>query len=127
MKPMAIELLRRWWPWVTLAVAALALVLAGPAACKRAARLEAEQRVADEQRRSSTASARDAIETVGTSNIRERRSDDLSTENEREIRDAKGANEVIDPAVTGVGIDSLCRRATYRDSERCRLRRAASR
>jgi hypothetical protein len=124
---MAIEFFRRWWPWMALASAALALLLAGPAACKRAARLAAEQRVATEQQRSAASSARDAIETIGTSNLRERQSDELSTENEREIHNAKGANQPVDPAVARAGLDSLCRRAVYRDSERCRLRRAASR
>ena len=124
---MAIELLRRWWPWATLAAAALALLLAGPAACKRAERLAAEQRISTEQQRSAASSARDAIETIGTSNSRERQSDELSIRNEREIRDAQGANLSVDPSASRAGLNGLCRRAAYRDSERCRLRGTAAR
>ena len=123
----AFDLIRRGAPWLVLAAAALVLALAGPAACKRAGRLAAEKRVATEQQRSSSANARDAIATTGASAERDRQSADLTIRNEREIRNAQGANQPVDPSATRAGLDGLCRRAAYRDGERCRLRRAPAR
>lgn len=122
-----VELARRWAPWLVLAVAALGLLMAGPAACKRAGRIAAEQRVERAQRGAAADSARDAIATAGAANDRERQSDDLTIRNQLEIRNAEGADLPVNPHATGAGLDSLCRRAAYRDSERCRLRRAAAR
>ena len=124
---LALDLIRRWGPWALLGLAVLMLVLAGPAACKRAARLAAEKRIATEQQQSSSANARDAIVTTGASAERERHSTDLTIRNEREIRNAQGADQPVDSSVTGAGLDGLCRRAAYRDGERCRLRRAPAR
>ncbi|HET9355150.1 MAG TPA: hypothetical protein VFO42_03185 [Sphingomicrobium sp.] len=121
------DLARRFAPWLALALAALVLALAGPAACKRSARIAAEQRVERAQRDAGADSARDAIATAAAANERERRSDDITIRNHQEIRNAQGADMAVDPHATGAGLDGLCRRAAYRDSERCRLRRAAAR
>ena len=50
----------------------------------------------------------------------------LSPRYEKEIRNAKGADAPVDPAVRDAGLASLCRRAAYRSSERC-LRFTSSR
>ena len=121
----AIDLARRWAPWVMLAFAAM--VLAGPAACKRASRIAAEQRVEREQRGAAADNARDAIASASAANERERKSDELTIRNQLEIRNAQGADMPVDPHAARAGLDGLCRRAAYRDSERCRLRGAASR
>jgi Flp pilus assembly protein TadB len=66
-------------------------------------------------------SAGDAVNTIGTANRREGESEALTRQNEKEIRDAEGASQSVNPAVRDAGLRSLCRRAAYRDSERCRL------
>lgn len=120
-------LLRPLAPWIALALLAAVLVTAGPAACRKIRGLEAERRLAVERKDAATASGADAVETVGSAAARERASDTLSDTNEREIRYAQGADVRVDDRATAAGIDGLCRRAAYRDSERCRLRGAASR
>ena len=102
-------------------VMVLAVLLLGQ--CEKRREAAAKERVATEQGKSATASGRDAVETVGKAAARERASDDLSTTNEREIKNANGANVAVDPDGVGrAGLDSLCRRSAYRDSQRCRLR-----
>jgi hypothetical protein len=66
-------------------------------------------------------SARDAIATQGAAARRERASEDLTATNEKEIRDAQGADQRVDPAVRDAGHRSLCRRVAYRHTERCRM------
>lgn len=46
---------------------------------------------------------------------------DLGRQNEKEIRDAKGADAVIDPDAHAAGLRALCRRAAYRDRPACRV------
>ena len=123
----ALAIARRHAPWIALGLIVVVMALAGPAACKRSARIAAEQRVEREQRGAAAASARDAIAATAAASARERESDDLTIRNNREIIHADGAEMPVDPAATGAGLDSLCRRAAYRDSERCRLRRTAAR
>ena len=123
----ALGLARRFGPWAAAAVALFVMVLAGPAACKRSGRIAAEERVDRAQRSAAADNARDAIAAAGAANERERGSDDLTIRNQREIMHAEGAQMPVDPAATRAGLDGLCRRAAYRDSERCRLRGAAAR
>ncbi|HEY8593326.1 MAG TPA: hypothetical protein VIL42_10755 [Sphingomicrobium sp.] len=66
-------------------------------------------------------SAADAVGTVASSGEREAASETLTRTNEQEIRNAPGANDPVNPAARDAGLRSLCRRAAYRDSERCRL------
>ena len=123
----ALELARRWGPWLALALAALVLLLAGPVSCKRASKIAAEQRVEREQSTAAAGSARDAVATAAAANARERTSDQPTIRNSTEIRNANGAATPVDHDATRAGLDGLCRRAAYRDSERCRLRGTASR
>ncbi|WP_162888153.1 hypothetical protein [Sphingomonas mesophila] len=122
----AAELLRRWAPGLLLGLAALGLLLAGPAACQRGQRIAAEQRVERTQRDAAGGSARDAVETAAAASVRERAADELTQRNQREIRHADGAAQNVDPAATRAGFDGLCRRTAYRDSQRCRLRQPAA-
>lgn len=66
-------------------------------------------------------STADAVNTQGAANQRERASEDLSRTNEREIRDAEGANDSVNPAVRDAGLRALCRREANRHAERCRV------
>lgn len=66
-------------------------------------------------------SAADAVNTISRSGEAQAASEELTRKNEQEIRNAKGADTAVDPAVRDAGLRSLCRRTAYRDSERCRL------
>ena len=125
--PILAELARRLAPWIALAIIALLVALAGPAMCHRMQREAARARLSHEQARATSRNGQDAVATVGSAARREQQSDQLTRDNEKEIRDAQGADVPIDPAVRDAGLGGLCRRPAYRDSERCRLRRIAPR
>jgi type II secretory pathway component PulM len=102
------------------------LVTLGPAACNKIRSMQAQQRLNQGQTEALGNSAQDAVQTQGKANQRERESEDLTRTNNQEIRDAEGANDPVNPAVRDAGIRSLCRRAQYRDSERCRVLKPAA-
>jgi hypothetical protein len=123
----AADLLRRGAPWIAIALLSAIILVVGPRLCAKSGRQQAEIRVGHEQGRAATASGRDAVATTGAAAQRERASDELSISNRKEIDHAQGSQVAVGAAVHDAGIDGLCRRAAYRDSERCRLRRAAAR
>jgi hypothetical protein len=86
-------------------------------------RWRAEADLAKRQAESATASGKDAVNTVGEAAARESTGADLDRSNEKEIRNADGASEVVRPGVRDAGLDSLCRRAAYKRDARC-LQRA---
>jgi hypothetical protein len=121
------DLLRRLAPWIALAALVLILALAGPAACRKLHGEAVRARLGEAQAESAGRSGQDAVARVGAAARREQQSDELTTLNQLEIRNAQGADAPVDPAVRDAGLGGLCRRAAYRDDQRCRLRRAASR
>ena len=106
---------------LTAALLAAVLLLLGPAACQRIRSLSAQARLGDEQLKAAAKSGADAVDTAGRAARRERESEETTRTNEREIRHAEGADDRVHPGVRDAGLRSLCRRAAYRDSERCRL------
>ena len=64
-------------------------------------------------------SGKDAVGTVGAQQAAEAASDRLSAENEKDIRNAKGADASVDPAVRDATLRSLCKRAAYRLDPKC--------
>ena len=119
------ELARRFAPWVALGALGLIIALAGPAACRKLHDAQARARLGEEQAQAASQSGKDAVATVGAAAQREQQSDSMGQHHEHQIRNAAGADASINPAVRDVGLGSLCERAAYRDSERCRLRRIA--
>ena len=111
-----------------IAMAALVLILVlgflWLRSCQEDRRRAAESRVQRGQTEALSDSAADAIGTVQGAGARERAEEELTRRNEKEIRDAPGASDEVNPGVRDAGLASLCRRAAYRDTERCRLRRA---
>jgi hypothetical protein len=113
-------------PWRLLGLlAALILLVTVPAllvrSCDRHRSEGAQAKVDRGQAGAFANSSADAVQTLGNAAARERTSDDLSRTNEEEIRNANGASAPVDPAVRNAGLRSLCRRAAYRDSPRCKL------
>ena len=122
-----LEFVRRFAPWIMIAMIALLIALAGPAACRKLNSESARARLGEESARAASRNGEDAVATVGAAARREQQSDALTRDNEREIRDAQGADARLDPAVRDAGLGGLCRRPAYRDDQRCRLRRIAPR
>ncbi|MCY7271372.1 MAG: hypothetical protein LH485_04875 [Sphingomonas bacterium] len=117
---------RRFAPWILIATFALLIALVGPAACRKLNQESARARLGEQSASSASRNGEDAVATVGAAARREQQSDALTRANEKEIRDAQGADVRLDPAVRDAGLGGLCRRPAYRDHERCRLRRAAA-
>lgn len=103
---------------VAVAIVAILLLLSQCSALRTAG---TKARVDQEQTGALSNSAADAVTTVANSGAREAASEELTRTNEKDIRDAEGADEAVTPAVRDAGLRSLCRRDAYRDSERCRL------
>lgn len=117
-------------PWKIIGIVAAVLLVLGffqVRSCQQSAQRAAENDLHKGQQGALTNSAADAVNTQAAANDRERASEDQTRTNEREIRHAKGADTAVDPAVHDAGLRALCTRAAYRDTERCRVFRPASR
>lgn len=99
-----------------LIAAALAL-----SRCSSNRAAKSQDRVNDAQGAAYSESANEAVAIAQGANNRERESEDLGRANEEEIRNAQGADAPVNPAARDAGLRSLCRRAAYRDSARCKL------
>lgn len=113
-------------PWRLIgAIAALIVLVTIPAllvrSCDKHRSLAAQSRVDEGQKGALANSAADAVATVGNDAERVAESEALTRSNEEEIRNAPGANAPVNPAARDAGLRSLCRRAAYRDSQRCRM------
>ncbi len=95
--------------------------------CQQDRQRAAEAKLERGQAGAAQESAKDAIATQGNVSAAQAAGEDLTRSNDKEIRDAKGADAAVDPAVRDAGLASLCRRAAYRDTERCRLRQPPAR
>lgn len=81
----------------------------------------AQARVEASQAQAASDSAKDAINAVAASGEAERASEDLTRANDKEIRNAEGANQRVGSGVDLAGRRSLCKRAAYRDDPKCRM------
>lgn len=106
---------------IAVGILCAVLLLFGPAACNKIRSLGLQNRVNQEQMDAMGNSAVDAIETQSNVSKAETQASDLTRTNEKEIRDAEGADQAVNPAARDAGLRSLCRRRVYSDSERCRL------
>lgn len=90
--------------------------------CLQKQRAAADQnRVDTAQAGAAQASGNEAAYTQMAVNANEVASEQLGRDNEKEIRNAEGANAVVAAPVRDATIASLCRRAAYRDSPKCRM------
>ena len=89
----------------------------------KAAQIEAT--IAGNRADAASQSGGDAVQTVGDQAAGETAIDDLTRSNSNEIRSADGADAPVSSDLRGAGMRSLCRRAAYRDSEKCLQQPAA--
>jgi hypothetical protein len=66
-------------------------------------------------------SSADAVNTISAAGDREAASEELTRQNERDIRNAQGANDAVNPAARDAGLRALCMRSAYRDDPKCRV------
>lgn len=92
--------------------------------CQQARQQAAQSKVDRAQADAASKSAIDALATQSAAHRREQESEAMTGTNRKEIRDAQGANDAVNPAVSDAGLRSLCRRAAYRNDDRCRVFRA---
>lgn len=78
-----------------------------------------EARLGRNQTEAATKSGEDAVNTVGDQITAEDRVDAITRENERDIRNAPGADEAVSSELNDAALRSLCRRAAYRGREEC--------
>ncbi len=108
---------------IAIAFAILALVIAAAMipSCLQKRRSEAAQgRVEAGQAGAAQQSSKDAIGAVANAGEREAASEDVTRENDRDIRAAPGAGDKVNPAVQSAGIKALCRRSAYQNDPRCK-------
>ena len=120
-----LELARRLAPLLLAALLAVLVLVILPGSCRRERSAEATARVEQGAARAASDSGRDAVETVGRAAARREAGEAITRTNDKEIRNAQGADANVAIAVRDAGIDGLCRRDAYRDEPRCRLRRPA--
>lgn len=105
----------------TVLALVMLIILFGPAACQKLRNAGLQHDTDQHQIVATQNSAVDAVQTQGGVNTNQAASEDLTRTNAEEIRNAKGSDAHIDPAAQLAGLRALCRRPSYRDSERCRL------
>lgn len=77
-------------------------------------------KLGESQAEASVESGRDALDTFGNATDREAGIDTITQENDRDIRNAEGADAPVAEPVRNAGLAALCRRAAYRDDPRCK-------
>jgi Flp pilus assembly protein TadB len=79
----------------------------------------AQTRVERSQAEAASNSAADAIATQERSSAAAAASEDLTRSNERDIRNAPGSGDKVNPAARDAGIAALCKRKSYATDPRC--------
>lgn len=97
----------------------LAVLIFGISQCQSARTARTEARLSSEQGQAASESARDAIGAVGAVSGRGAAGDQLTRENEADIRAALGADAQVSAEVRSAGLAAICKRAAYRDDPRC--------
>ncbi len=109
---------RKHIAWIGIGLLAVLLVSGwGIRSCQE--RETTKARLARNQVQAGQNSAKDAIDTVGAANGRETGIQDTTRANDAQIRAADGASDAVKPAVRDAGLQSLCRRASYKETPRC--------
>ena len=96
MVAIALEVVRRFAPWIMIVTIGLLIALAGPAMCRKLSNETARARLGEETANAASRNGEDAVATVGAAARREQQSDALTRTNETEIRNAQGADLAVD-------------------------------
>lgn len=97
------------------------VIFAGPAACQKIRSMHAQSRVDSAQSGAASNSAADAVNTVARSGDDAAASEALTRSNEKDIRNAQGANDAVNPASRDAGLRAICMRRAYSDDPKCRV------
>ncbi len=92
-----------------------------PSCLQKQRSAKVQNRIDTAQATATVESAREASATQSTVNANEVASEALGRSNEQEIRNAQGSDAVVAAPARDAAIASLCKRAAYRNAERCRL------
>jgi hypothetical protein len=99
----------------------IGVIAYGVRSCDNHKQEAAQGRVDRGQAGAASNSAADAVNTVTGVWSNAAASEELTRQNEKEIRNAEGANDPVNPAARDAGLRSLCRRPAYRDNPKCRM------
>ena len=108
------------WVWLLIAIAlAVGAVwwMVSSLTSGKAAEVKAD--LAENQAGAAFESGTDAVETVGRTIEYERHVDYITKETERVIREAPGADALVDPRLDSIARDRLCQRAAYSQHPDC--------
>ena len=103
----------------------IGLVLFGVSQCNSARQADTKAELGEGQAANAGANAADAVGTAATVGAAHAEADSLTRENADAIENAEGAAAPVNPAARDAGLDSLCRRASYRDVAECVQRAGA--
>jgi hypothetical protein len=108
-------------PWVVLAAAGVAILLVTAIVLHvmNGAREAAEARVGAEMGQARAKAGADAGLIVDDAHAAQTASEDLTRKNADAIRNSKGADQALDPAVLDAARRGMCNRASYRDRPEC--------
>lgn len=115
------EIATRTIAYVIGGIVIVVLVLLLLSQCEKRRNEGAQTKVDSAQGQAATESGADAINTVSEAGQREAASEDLTRTNERDIRAAPGAGDRVNAGVNAAGLQALCRRDAYRNTERCKI------
>jgi hypothetical protein len=104
---------------VALVLLALLAAIVVQRSCSIARNAAATAKLATGQAGAAIASGHDAADTIGNRMAGDAAGDAITRENDDAIRNAHGADALVDPAASTVGLRSLCRRAAYRGDPQC--------
>lgn len=100
----------------------LVIIFGGLRACQEFRNVKAQSKVDRGQAGAFRNSASDAVDTIGDVSSNQAAGVEIGRRNEEEIRNAKGADQRVDPAANAAGLRALCRRRSHRDDPACRVR-----
>lgn len=83
------------------------------------AKPKAEARLGRNTTEAASASGRDAVNTVGAAGEREAAADAVTRSNDKDIRNAQGADAAVADPARDAGLRGLCKRQAYRSDPRC--------
>jgi hypothetical protein len=109
-----------------LALFLLIMAITTVSRCTSGNQKATQGRIDKGQEAAASNSAADAISTQSGVNANAVSSEDLTRSNREDIRNAQGANDKVNPAVRDAGLASLCKRPSYRNDSRCKLRNTPS-